>query len=145
LIDVAVIIVSWNVRDYLADCLSAVCTDMYQSGLTGEIWVVDNASTDGTVSLLEDLYPQVHVIANRDNPGFGAANNQGMRAAREKNPRYYFLLNPRYAGTPGGGQGAGGLSGGAAQGGHGGRAPGVRRRPFAAQRVCLSRHSPTAL
>ena len=101
MIDVAVIIVSWNVRDYLADCLRAVCTDMYQSGLTGEIWVVDNASTDGTVSLLEDLYPQVHVIANRNNPGFGAANNQGMRAAREKSARFYFLLNPDTLVRPG--------------------------------------------
>ena len=57
MIDVAVIIVSWNVRNYLADCLRSVAADLRASRLRGEIWVVDNASTDGTVSLLRDLYP----------------------------------------------------------------------------------------
>ena len=93
-IDVAIIIVSWNVREYLADCLRSVCNDLSQSQIRGETWVVDNASTDGTVSLLRALYPQVHVIANVENYGFAAANNQGMRAASEEKPRYYFLLNP---------------------------------------------------
>ena len=93
-IDVAVIIVSWNVREYLADCLRSVCNDLEKSQLRAETWVVDNASTDGTVSLLHDLFPQVHVIANETNTGFAAANNQGMMAAAESNPRYYFLLNP---------------------------------------------------
>ena len=94
MIDVAVIIVSWNVREYLANCLRSICTDLSKSQLQGEIFVVDNASTDGTVDLLRDLFPQVHVIANDTNSGFGAANNQGMRAASEYNPKYYFLLNP---------------------------------------------------
>jgi GT2 family glycosyltransferase len=93
-IDVAIVIVSWNVREYLADCLRSVCTDLGRSKLQGEIFVVDNASTDGTVALLRDLFPQVHVIANEENLGFGAANNQGMRAAAEYHPRYFFLLNP---------------------------------------------------
>jgi N-acetylglucosaminyl-diphospho-decaprenol L-rhamnosyltransferase len=94
MIDVAIIIVSWNVREYLADCLRSVCNDLSKSQLTGETWVVDNASTDGTVALLGDLYPQVHVVANESNTGFAAANNQGMLAASEAKPRYYFLLNP---------------------------------------------------
>ncbi len=94
MLDIAIIIVSWNVRDYLAGCLRSVFTDLNRSGLTGEVWVVDNNSTDGTVALLADLFPQVHVIANKDNPGFGAANNQGMVVAAEKEPRYFFLLNP---------------------------------------------------
>lgn len=94
MIDIAVIIVSWNVRDYLANCLRSVFAEFGRSGLTGEVWVVDNASTDGTVELLEDLFPQVHLIANPHNPGFGAANNQGMQAAAAYTPRYYFLLNP---------------------------------------------------
>ena len=74
MIDVAVIIVSWNVRNYLADCLRSVAADLRASRLRGEIWVVDNASTDGTVSLLRDLYPQIHVIANQTNVGFGAVS-----------------------------------------------------------------------
>ncbi len=94
MIDVAVIVVSWNVREYLANCLRSICTDLSRSQLHGEIFVVDNASTDGTVDLLRDLFPQVHVIANDENVGFGAANNQGMRAASEYKPKYYFLLNP---------------------------------------------------
>ena len=101
MIDVAVIIVSWNVRNYLADCLRSVAADLRASRLRGEIWVVDNASTDGTVSLLRDLYPQIHVIANQTNVGFGAANNQGMRAAASSHPRYYFFLNPDTLVRPG--------------------------------------------
>ncbi len=94
MIDVAVIIVSWNVREYLADCLRSVCADLGRSQLQGKIIVVDNASTDGTVSLLRDLFPHVLVIANEENLGFAAANNQGMRAAAEYMPHFYFLLNP---------------------------------------------------
>lgn len=94
MIDVAVIIVSWNVRRYLADCLRSVSNDLHASRLRGEIWVVDNASTDGTVNLLRDLFPHVRVIANDVNVGFGSANNQGMRAAASHHPRYYFFLNP---------------------------------------------------
>lgn len=94
MLDVAIIIVSWNVRDYLANCLRSVFAEVASSGLNTEIWVVDNASTDGTVELLADLFPQVHLIVNDHNPGFGAANNQGMKAAAASQPRYYFLLNP---------------------------------------------------
>ncbi|MCA9957510.1 MAG: glycosyltransferase family 2 protein [Anaerolineales bacterium] len=101
MIDVAVIIVSWNVRDYLGPCLRSVYADFRLSGLRGEVWVVDNASTDGTVAFLHDVFPQVHVIANRENMGFGAANNQGMRAAAAHAPRYYFLLNPDTVVRPG--------------------------------------------
>ena len=81
MLDVAVVIVSWNVRDYLAECLATVYADFRQSGLRGGVWVVDNGSTDGTLALLENLFPATHVIANQQNAGFGAANNQGMAAA----------------------------------------------------------------
>ena len=94
--DVAVIVVSWNVRDYLANCIRSVHADFERSGLKGEVWVVDNASTDGTQELLTDLFPTTRLIINGDNPGFGAANNQGMAAASANGqaPRYYLLLNP---------------------------------------------------
>ncbi len=94
MLDVAVIIVSWNVRDYLGPCLRSVYADLRLSGLHGQVWVVDNASTDGSVAFLRNVFPGVQVIANEKNVGFGAANNQGMQAAAEYNPRYYFLLNP---------------------------------------------------
>jgi len=101
MIDVAIIIVSWNVRNYLSDCLRSVAADLHASRLRGEVWVIDNASTDGTVALLEDLFPQVNIIANQNNVGFGAANNQGMRAAAASRPRYYFFLNPDTLVRPG--------------------------------------------
>lgn len=101
MIDVAVIIVSWNVRDYLVKCLRSVYAEFRRANLKGEVWVVDNASTDGTVSLLEDLFPQAHLLVNEHNPGFGAANNQGMRAAAAARPRHYFLLNPDTVLRPG--------------------------------------------
>jgi N-acetylglucosaminyl-diphospho-decaprenol L-rhamnosyltransferase len=101
MLDVAVIIVSWNVRGYLSDCLRSLAAEFQESRLSASIWVVDNASTDGTVEILADLFPQVHVIANSHNAGFGAANNQGMRAASEHHPRYYFFLNPDTLVRPG--------------------------------------------
>ncbi len=94
MIDIAIIIVSWNVRDYLADCLRSVFADLNAAGLQGDVWVIDNASTDGSPELVADVFPQVHLIANEGNPGFGAANNQGMQDAARFQPRYYFLLNP---------------------------------------------------
>jgi GT2 family glycosyltransferase len=97
MLDVAIIIVSWNVRDYLADCLRSVYADLRRSQLNGEIWVVDNASTDGTQAVLENLFPTTHLIRNNHNPGFGAANNQAMLEILqhyEQPPKYFFLLNP---------------------------------------------------
>ena len=93
-IDIAVVIVSWNVRQYLAECLRSVFNDMAAAGLRGKIWVVDNASTDGSAEFVNDLFPNVELIENKVNLGFGAANNQGIQAAREYSPNYYFLLNP---------------------------------------------------
>ncbi len=94
MLDVAIIIVSWNVRDYLVDCLRSVHKEIVRTRLRAEVWVVDNNSTDGTVELLQSLFPQIHLIANDHNVGFGAANNQGMADAAPLEPRYYFLLNP---------------------------------------------------
>ncbi len=92
---IAIIIVSWNVEKYLHDCLNSVFEEIVRSGLSAEVWVVDNGSMDGTVGMVEADFPQVHLILNQGNPGFGAANNQGMVAARQQNePQFYFLLNP---------------------------------------------------
>jgi GT2 family glycosyltransferase len=94
MVDVALIIVSWNVRDYLVKCLRSVYSELNRSGLKGTVWVVDNASTDGTVDYISNLFPQLNLIMNDHNPGFGAANNQGLKAAAADEPRNYFLLNP---------------------------------------------------
>lgn len=101
MLDLAVIIVSWNVRDHLSECLSSVYAELNRSRLRGAIWVVDNGSTDGTLAILDNLFPATQVIANQHNAGFGAANNQGMAAAAERTPRYLFLLNPDTLVRPG--------------------------------------------
>ncbi|MFQ5421720.1 MAG: glycosyltransferase family 2 protein, partial [Anaerolineae bacterium] len=74
--------------------MQAVFAEIEASGLRAEVWVVDNHSQDNSVRMVQQQFPQVHLIANAHNPGFGAANNQGMRAAGAKRPSYYFLLNP---------------------------------------------------
>lgn len=101
MLDLAIIIVSWNVRDYLRDCLTSVFGELHRSGILGAVWVVDNGSTDGTLALLKNIFPQVNVIVNQNNVGFGAANNQGMKAAAAESPRYFFLLNPDTLVRPG--------------------------------------------
>ncbi len=101
MLDVAVIIVSWNVRNYLGDCLRSVYSEFRRGKVNGSVWVVDNHSTDGSPELVQDLFPQVNLITNDNNPGFGAANNQGMQASAVCEPRYYFLLNPDTIVRPG--------------------------------------------
>ena len=101
MIDVAIIIVSWNVRDYLSNCLRSVYPEINRPGVMGKVYVIDNRSTDGTVDLVRHLFPNVEMIANDENVGFGTANNQGMVAAEADKPRYYFLLNPDTVVQPG--------------------------------------------
>ena len=85
----SVIIVSYNVRSYLDQCLASVRKAL--EGIEGEVFVVDNASTDDTLSVLPDRYPEVHFIDNEENVGFARANNQAIRIARGE---YVLLLNP---------------------------------------------------
>jgi N-acetylglucosaminyl-diphospho-decaprenol L-rhamnosyltransferase len=77
--DLAIIIVNWNVKDRLAACLRTVQTDLAAGNLSAQIWVVDNASTDGSVAMLRHDFPDVHLIANRKNLGFAGGNNAALR------------------------------------------------------------------
>ena len=88
--DVSVIMVNWNCADVLLDCLRCLENGALE-GLSHEILVVDNASTDGSVATLRRGAPGVRLLLNQRNVGFGAANNQAMRMARG---RYLLLLNP---------------------------------------------------
>lgn len=85
---VCVIIVSFNTRDLTLECLRALYDNL--GSVTAEVIVVDNGSEDGSVEALRQNYPNVRVFSNIRNAGFGAANNQAMRAARGK---YVMLLN----------------------------------------------------
>ncbi len=76
----AIIIVNWNVRDMLAACLRSIQADLNASQLAGQIWVVDNASTDGSVAMLRRDFPQVQLIASDKNLGFAGGNNAALRA-----------------------------------------------------------------
>jgi len=74
--DITVVIVNWNTRDLLRNCLNSVYETI--KDINYEVIVVDNASTDGSVHMLRDEFPAVEVIENEENRGFGAANNQAF-------------------------------------------------------------------
>ncbi len=87
--DIAIIIVSWNCREFLSQCLDSI--EKERPRCTIEVIVVDNASTDGTVDFLRKRASTLRLIENKDNRGFAAANNQGITAS---DSRYILLLNP---------------------------------------------------
>lgn len=89
----SVIIVSYNTRDMTLDCLRALYADLEGSSLGGarsEVWVVDNASKDGSVPAIRQAFAQVKRIENWENLGFGAANNRALEQARGQ---FLLLLN----------------------------------------------------
>ena len=106
MVDLSIVIVSWNVRSLLRRCLHSVFSansshdraDRGQStastqhpALTLEVVVVDNGSTDGSADMVQSEFASAHLLANADNRGFPAANNQGLALARG---RHVLLLNP---------------------------------------------------
>jgi len=88
-VDVSVIVINWNTRDYLVRCLDSL-ENGGLAGVNAEVWVIDNASTDGSAEVVRARYPWVRLCANRVNLGFAAANNAIMRVAAG---RLLFLLN----------------------------------------------------
>lgn len=108
--DLAIVVVSYNVRELLAACLRSVEASLAATpGLRAETWVVDNASADGSAEMVAAQFPWVHLVASRENLGFAAANNLALRRLglapqadgdlspaeeRTQPPRYAMLLNP---------------------------------------------------
>ena len=88
MIDLSIIIVNWNTRDLLEQCLSSVYATTHD--IPFEVFVVDNASSDGSVEIVRERFPEVQLIENEENLGFAKANNQ---AIRESKGRYILLLN----------------------------------------------------
>ena len=87
-LDLSVIIVSYNTREMTLDCLRVLLPQL--KGFTSEIFVVDNASADGSVAAVREAFPQVQCIENPRNAGFGAANNLAMAQAHGE---FLLLLN----------------------------------------------------
>ena len=85
--DLSVVVVSFNTRALLADCLASVFA---APGPVLEVWVVDNASSDGSREMVARDFPDVKVIANAENLGFARANNLALERAAG---RHVLLLN----------------------------------------------------
>ncbi len=88
-VDLSVVIVNYNVKYFLEQALLSVREASKR--LNVEVFVVDNNSVDGSNQLVREKFPEVKLIANKDNVGFSKANNQAMRVSKG---RYVLLLNP---------------------------------------------------
>ena len=96
--DLAIVVVSYNTRDLLRSCLLSV----YDSGGADvQVWVVDNASSDGSPDMVRAEFPQVHLLCLDGNVGFAGANNAALRGlgfdradAAPGSPAYVLFLNP---------------------------------------------------
>jgi len=87
--DLSVIVVNYNVRQFLENALTSIQRAM--TGLQGEIFVVDNASDDGSVEMVKEKFPGVCLIENKSNVGFAKANNVALKRS---SGRYLLLINP---------------------------------------------------
>ena len=99
MLDLGIVILNWNTRDLLRECLKTVFASQ---GVTMRVVVVDNASTDGSATMVRAEFPQAELIENRENTGYPAGNNVGLRhlgyhgigRVDAAAPRYALLLNP---------------------------------------------------
>lgn len=89
MVDLSIVIVSWNVKDLLRRCLASIAQT--SASLACEVFVVDNASEDGSPQMVASEFPHTILIANTANLGFTRGNNQALRRAQG---RYALLLNP---------------------------------------------------
>ncbi len=87
--DISVIIVNYNVRDFLRNALVSIFKAL--EGMKSEVFVVDNASDDGSSEMVRQSFPHVTLIENSSNVGFAKANNQALARAQGK---YFLLINP---------------------------------------------------
>lgn len=86
---ISIVIVNYNVEYFLEQCLNSVYKAI--QGIQAEVFVVDNHSFDGSCKMVQQKFPWVNLIANKENLGFSKANNQAMRLAKGE---YILLLNP---------------------------------------------------
>jgi GT2 family glycosyltransferase len=89
MIDLSIIIVNWNTKELLRNCIKSITVQTRKYSY--DIWVVDNNSPDHSGEMIRTEFPQIRLISNKNNNGFAKANNQALKLARSK---YYLLLNP---------------------------------------------------
>lgn len=106
--DLAVIIVTWNVRDLVAQALETLLYDLANSQLDASVHVFDSASSDGTAESIANRFPEVDLVASEENLGFARGNNLMLRrlgfggdVPADQLPRAVYLLNPDTATQPG--------------------------------------------
>lgn len=94
--DLAIVVVSYNTRQLTDECLGAIYDTLQGSGLDFGVWLIDNASADGSAQMVRERYPQARLIASDENYGFARGTNIGLEqlAAQAHPPRYVLLLNP---------------------------------------------------
>ncbi len=86
--DLSIVVVNWNARDLLRRCLRSI--DAHAQDVAHDVWVVDNASSDGSADVVAREFPRVRLVRNASNRGYGAASNEGMRLAAG---RYVLITN----------------------------------------------------
>lgn len=103
--DLAIVIVTWNAAGFITGCLSSVQDEIARSGLSVDVWVTDNDSSDGTADRVEREFPAVHLVRSGANLGFAGGNNLALRQigfpAAPDLPRAVLLLNPDTIVRPG--------------------------------------------
>jgi len=88
-VDVSAIVVNWNTADLLADCVAALYAHVPE-GVSLEVVVVDNGSSDASVVMVQERFPDVELVVNARNEGYQRANNRGIRAAHGE---FLLLVN----------------------------------------------------
>lgn len=95
--ELAIIIVSYNTKQLLAECLESTLAGIQHSALEAEVWVVDNASADGSTAMVRQRFPSVRLVASEENLGFARGNNLALKSMwfdGKSNPSCILFLNP---------------------------------------------------
>ena len=94
--DLGIVVVSYNTRELTAQCLASLRQSLERRSLAWHVWVIDNASADGSGAMIRKQFPWATLIASEQNLGFARGTNLGIErmAALEQPPRHVLLLNP---------------------------------------------------
>ncbi|MHB9032459.1 MAG: glycosyltransferase family 2 protein [Anaerolineae bacterium] len=101
--DLGIIVVSYNTCELTLGCLESVYRELSASAINGHVWVIDNASKDGSAAAIAERFPQAKIIASLENLGFARGVNLGAQdiLSADNPPDYLLLLNPDTVIQPG--------------------------------------------